>query len=89
MLYVRDDILAKFLSHYFPSAESFFIEINLYKKKWLVNCSYNPTRVTLENIFTSSVDHWTHFLTNMGILYVLVILIHVLMICNLQILFFA
>ena len=40
--YVREDIPAKLLSHDFPSAESFFIEINLYKKKWLINCSYNP-----------------------------------------------
>ena len=39
MLYVREDIPANLLSHDFPSAESFFIEINLYKKKWLVNCS--------------------------------------------------
>ena len=42
VLYVREDILAKFLSHNFPSAESFFIDINLHKKKWLINCSYNP-----------------------------------------------
>ena len=33
MLYVQEDIPAKLLSHDFPSAESFFIEINLYKKK--------------------------------------------------------
>ena len=41
-LYLRKDISAKLLSHDFPSAESFFIEINLHKKKWLINCSYNP-----------------------------------------------
>ena len=41
MLYVRGDIPAKLLSHDFPSMGSFFIEINLHKKKWLVNCSYN------------------------------------------------
>ena len=33
LLYVREDIPAKLLSHDFPSAESFFIEINLHKKK--------------------------------------------------------
>ena len=33
MLYVREDIPAKLLSHNFPSAESFFIKINLYKNK--------------------------------------------------------
>ena len=42
MPYVRDDIPDKLLSHDFPPAESFFIEINLYKKKRLINCSYNP-----------------------------------------------
>ena len=41
MLYAWEDIPAKLLSHDFPSAESFFIEINLYKKKWLINCSCN------------------------------------------------
>ena len=25
-----------------PSQKVFFVEINLYKKKWLINCSYNP-----------------------------------------------
>ena len=33
MLYVREDIPAKSLSHDFPCGESFFVEINLYKKK--------------------------------------------------------
>ena len=42
MLYIQEDIPAKLLSHDFSSAESFFIEINLYKKKRLSNCSYNP-----------------------------------------------
>ena len=38
MLYVREDILVKLLNHDFTSAENVFIEINLYKKKWLINC---------------------------------------------------
>ena len=33
---------AKVLCHDFLFAESFFIEINLHKRKWLFNCSYNP-----------------------------------------------
>ena len=37
ILYVREDIPANF-----PFAESFFVEINLHKRKWLFNCSYNP-----------------------------------------------
>ena len=39
MLYVWEDIPAKLLSHDFPCAESFFVEINLYKKIWLINFS--------------------------------------------------
>ena len=27
-----------------PSQKVFFVEINPYKKKWLINCSYNPHR---------------------------------------------
>ena len=51
MIYVREDIPAKLLSHDFPSAESFFIEINLYEKKWLINCSYNPQESNIEKHF--------------------------------------
>ena len=43
LLFVREDIPAKVLSHDFPSTESFFVEIILHKKKWLINCSYKPT----------------------------------------------
>ena len=32
MLYVREDIPTKLLSHDFPGVESFFVEINLHKK---------------------------------------------------------
>ena len=49
MLCVREDIPAKLLSHDFPCAESVVVEINLYKKKWLINCSYNPHKNNIEN----------------------------------------
>ena len=49
LLYVREDIPAKILSHDFPSAESFFVEIILHKKKWLVNCSYNPNKNNIKS----------------------------------------
>ena len=48
MLYVREDIPAKLLSHNFPSAESFFIKINLYKNKQVVNCFCNPHKSNIE-----------------------------------------
>ena len=49
MLYVRKDMPAKVLSHNSPSAERFFVEMILYKKKWLVNCSYNPYNNNIKN----------------------------------------
>ena len=49
LLHVREDIPAKILSHDFPSAESFFVEIILHKKKWLINCSYNPNKNNINN----------------------------------------
>ena len=42
MFYVQEDIPPKLLSHDFSSAENFFIKINLYKMKRLINCSCNP-----------------------------------------------
>ena len=49
LLYVRQDIPAKTLSHDFPSAESFFVDIILHKKKWRINCSYNPNKNNIKN----------------------------------------
>ena len=42
LLYVREDIPAKVLHSDFPAAGSFYAEIILHKKRWLINCSYNP-----------------------------------------------
>ena len=42
LLYIREDIPAKVVSHDFLPTESFFVETILHKKKWLVNSSYNP-----------------------------------------------
>ena len=41
MLYVRENIPAKVLQSDFPAAESFYADIILHKKRWLINCSYN------------------------------------------------
>ena len=59
ILCVREDIPTKLLSHDFPCVESFFVEINLHKKKWLVNCSYNPHKSNIINhlnIISRSLD---------------------------------
>ena len=45
LLYVREDIPCKILNEYSSekAIESFFVEINLRSKKWLLSCSYNPS----------------------------------------------
>ena len=49
MLFVREYIPSKLLSVENSPTEAFFIEINLRKKKWLLSCSYNPSRENIEN----------------------------------------
>ena len=51
LLYIRQDIPSKILQ-FEPvqnNFESFFVEINLRKKKWLLSCSYNPARKIIVN----------------------------------------
>ena len=49
LLYVRKDIPTKIVRHDFPSVERFFVEIILYKNKWLINCSNNPNKSNIKN----------------------------------------
>ena len=59
LLYVREDIPAKVIHCDFPNAEGFFVEINLHKKKWLINCSYNPHKNNVGshlNVITKALD---------------------------------
>ena len=59
MIYVREDIPAKLLSHDFLSAENFFLEINLHKKKWRISCSYNSHKRSIGkhlDIISKSLD---------------------------------
>ena len=49
MLFVRQDIPSKLLPVENSPTETFFVEINLRKKKWLFSCSYNPNRENIEN----------------------------------------
>ena len=49
LLYIRDDIPSKRLSMN-KNIEGLFVEINLRKKKkWLLSCSYNPTKMQISN----------------------------------------
>ena len=41
LLYVREDIPAKVIHFDCSTSESVFVEINLLREKWLINCSYS------------------------------------------------
>ena len=59
LLYVREDIPAKVIHCEFPHVKSFFVEINLHQKKWLINCSYNPHKNNIGshlNVITKAFD---------------------------------
>ena len=52
LLYIREDIPSKLLSMN-KNIEHFFLEMNLSnKKKWLLSCSYNPTKMQVSNNLT-------------------------------------
>ena len=68
LLFIREDIPTKVLSFETSPIEGFFIEINLYKKKWLLCSSYNPNSNNIKNhlsalsvsldIYTSQYEHF-------------------------------
>ena len=49
MLYIRNDIPAKVVSTDNWSIESFYVELNFRKKKWLLICSYKPKHSSIES----------------------------------------
>ena len=48
MLYVREYISSKLLGVETSTAEGFYVEIILIKKKWLLCCSYNPNKNNIQ-----------------------------------------
>ena len=44
ILFVREDIPAKLIFTEVSPTEGFYVEINLRKQKWLICCSYNPSK---------------------------------------------
>ena len=48
MLYIRNDIPAKVVFKDDRPIESFSVELNFRKKKWLLICSYNPKHSSIE-----------------------------------------
>ena len=71
LLFVREDIPARLISIEKAPIESFFIELNLSKKNWIADFSYNPYKSNksshLEfirrtmNIHSSNYDHFIFF----------------------------
>ena len=49
MLFIRNDIPAKVVSTYDRPTENFYVEFNFQKKKWLLNCSYNPKHSSIKS----------------------------------------
>ena len=49
MVFVREDITAKFLCFEDKPIEAPFIELNFRKKKWFLSCSYNPNKSNISN----------------------------------------
>ena len=51
LLYIREDIPSKVVVNkvIHPNIECFFVEINLYKKKWLIGSTYNPSKNLISN----------------------------------------
>ena len=52
LLYIRTDILSKLLSIDGYLTEAFLAEINLHKKKWLINCSITQRELQSQIIFS-------------------------------------
>ena len=63
ILYVREDVPSKEITCY-PNRgdiESIFVEINLYKKKWLIGGTYNPCKTMISNHINVLSKFMNHF----------------------------
>ena len=49
LLYVREDIPSNLITVDISPIESFYVELNLWNNKWLINCSYNPHKSLIGN----------------------------------------
>ena len=49
LVYVQENLSAKLLSSEAKTIEGIFIELNFRKKKWLLSCSYNPSKSNITN----------------------------------------
>ena len=74
LLYIREDIPSTLLNSDM-SIESFSIEINIRKKKWLLVCTYNPNKNLISNHLKKQAKTSTIILQNMTTFFSLMILI--------------
>ena len=74
LLYIREDIPSTLLNSDM-SIESFSIEINIRKKKWLLVCTYNPNKNLISNHLKEIGKNLVTIPPNMTTLFSLVILI--------------
>ena len=44
MLFVREDVPAKFIASETPPVEGIYVEVKLRKQNLLISCSYNPNK---------------------------------------------
>ena len=49
LLYVRENIPSNLLTIEKKPIEGFYVELNLHRNKWLVNCFYNPHKISTDN----------------------------------------
>ena len=49
MVYIRENIPAKFLSTDTEPMEGLYTELNFHKRKWLLSCSNNPNKKNIMN----------------------------------------
>ena len=67
MLYIREDVPSKLLTIE-NITETFLVEVNLHKKKWLISCSYNPSKALIVNymtILSKNIDIYTTKYSNL------------------------
>ena len=48
LLYIQEDISSNLLTIEKKPIEGFYVELNLNKNKWFVNCSYNPHKISID-----------------------------------------
>ena len=59
ILFVQEDIPAKLIASQTPPVEGLYVEVKLWKQKWLISCSYNPNKsmgALAKNMYSSTYE---------------------------------